>query len=40
LREIAAARPASLADLARVPGIGAAKLERYGSAMLAVVGAA
>ncbi|MBA3669556.1 MAG: DNA helicase RecQ [Sphingomonas sp.] len=40
LREIAAARPASLAELARVPGIGAAKLERYGAAMLAVVGAA
>ncbi|MES2002789.1 MAG: DNA helicase RecQ [Pseudomonadota bacterium] len=40
LREIAAARPASLAELGRVPGIGAAKLERYGAAMLAIVSAA
>ena len=37
LREIAAARPASLADLARVQGVGEAKLMRYGEAMLAVV---
>ncbi len=37
LREIAAARPASLAELARVQGVGAAKLERYGEAMLAAV---
>ena len=37
LREIAAARPGTLGELARVPGIGAAKLERYGQAMLAVV---
>ena len=34
LRDIAAARPASLADLARIQGVGAAKLERYGQAML------
>jgi len=40
LREIVAARPASLAELGRVPGIGAAKLERYGAAMLEVVRAA
>jgi len=38
LREIAAARPASLQDLARVQGVGAAKLERYGAAMLDTVG--
>jgi ATP-dependent DNA helicase RecQ len=37
LREIAAARPASLAELAAVQGVGAAKLERYGEAMLGVV---
>jgi ATP-dependent DNA helicase RecQ len=34
LREIAAARPASLAELARVQGVGEAKLNRYGQAML------
>jgi ATP-dependent DNA helicase RecQ len=37
LREISAARPASLAELGRVQGVGTAKLERYGEAMLAVV---
>ena len=37
LREIAAARPGSLAELGRVQGVGAAKLERYGEAMLGVV---
>ena len=37
LREIAAARPGSLDALGRVQGVGAAKLERYGDAMLAVV---
>jgi ATP-dependent DNA helicase RecQ len=37
LREIAAARPASLAELGQVQGVGSAKLERYGEAMLAVV---
>jgi ATP-dependent DNA helicase RecQ len=37
LREISAARPGTLADLGRVQGVGAAKLERYGEAMLAVV---
>jgi ATP-dependent DNA helicase RecQ len=40
LREIAAARPATLAELARVNGVGQAKLERYGDAMLAAVAAA
>ena len=37
LRAIAEARPGSLDELARLPGIGAAKLDRYGAAMLAVV---
>ena len=39
LREIAAARPVSLAQLARVNGVGRTKLERYGEAMLAAVAA-
>ena len=37
LREIAAAKPRDLAELAKVQGVGAAKLERYGEAMLAVL---
>jgi ATP-dependent DNA helicase RecQ len=37
LREIAAARPTSLAELAKVNGVGQAKLARYGGAMLAAV---
>ena len=37
LREIAASRPASLAELSRIPGIGARKLEAYGDAFLAAV---
>jgi ATP-dependent DNA helicase RecQ len=37
LREIAAARPRSLGELARVNGVGEAKLARYGDAMLAAV---
>ena len=40
LREIAAARPTSLAELAQVNGVGEAKLARYGDAMLAAVAAA
>ncbi len=39
LREIAASSPASLDELAAIPGIGARKLEAYGQAILAVVGA-
>ncbi len=39
LREIAAARPTSLAQLAEVNGVGEAKLARYGDAMLAAVAA-
>lgn len=38
LIEIARCRPASLTALGAIPGIGRAKLERYGSALLAVVG--
>jgi len=40
LREIAAARPASLSELAQVNGVGRNKLERYGEAMLAAVASA
>jgi DNA helicase-2/ATP-dependent DNA helicase PcrA len=39
LRDICDRRPRSLDDLARVPGIGPTKLERYGEAVLAVVAA-
>ena len=39
LAAIAAARPASKRALAAVPGVGAAKLERYGDAILDVVAA-
>ena len=38
LLELAARRPTSLDELAGVGGIGAAKLERYGEALLAVLG--
>ena len=37
LREIAASKPRNLGELAKIQGVGAAKLERYGEAMLAVV---
>jgi ATP-dependent DNA helicase RecQ len=37
LLELASRRPASLAELAEVGGIGAAKLERYGTALLAML---
>ena len=37
LREIAEAKPATLSELARVQGVGEAKLKRYGEAMLAAV---
>jgi ATP-dependent DNA helicase RecQ len=40
LREIAAARPATLSELAQVNGVGRTKLERYGDAMLAAVASA
>ena len=38
LAEIARTRPVSIADLAAVPGVGPAKLERYGADLLAVIG--
>jgi ATP-dependent DNA helicase RecQ len=37
LAEIVAARPADLAALSRVPGIGEAKLKRHGEALLDVL---
>jgi len=37
LLELAAARPASRAQMADVPGVGEAKLDRYGPAFLAVI---
>jgi ATP-dependent DNA helicase RecQ len=37
LREMAASRPATLAELAEIPGIGARKLEAYGDAFLDVI---
>ena len=39
LREMAAAKPDSLAGLARVSGVGAKKLETYGEAFLAAINA-
>ena len=35
LREIAVLQPRGIDELATVPGVGAAKLERYGEALLA-----
>jgi len=40
LQAIAAARPASLGELAQISGVGPAKLERYGAEVLALVAAA
>jgi DNA helicase-2/ATP-dependent DNA helicase PcrA len=37
LRAVAEARPGSLEELARVPGIGPTKLELYGDELLSVV---
>ncbi len=37
LAELAAARPSSRAEMAGVPGVGEAKLERYGPAFLAII---
>ena len=37
LIELATARPASRAEMADIPGIGEAKLDRYGAAFLAVI---
>jgi ATP-dependent DNA helicase RecQ len=40
LREMAAARPASLQELGRISGVGAAKLQAYGAAFLEAIAAA
>jgi ATP-dependent DNA helicase RecQ len=37
LREIAQRKPQTLAELSEVQGVGAAKLDRYGQAVLAAV---
>ncbi|MCQ0987188.1 DNA helicase RecQ [Jiella marina] len=37
LAELAAARPASRSEMAKVPGVGEAKLDRYGPAFLSVI---
>jgi ATP-dependent DNA helicase RecQ len=37
LAEIARVRPESLGELAAIPGVGPAKLERYGAALLAAM---
>ena len=37
LAQMAAERPRTLAELAQINGVGAAKLERYGEAFLAVI---
>jgi ATP-dependent DNA helicase RecQ len=38
LREMAGARPGTLGELGRLPGIGAKKLEAYGERFLRVIG--
>jgi ATP-dependent DNA helicase RecQ len=40
LAEIAARRPQTIGELASVPGVGPAKLERYGTEVLAALEAA
>jgi ATP-dependent DNA helicase RecQ len=38
LREIAAVRPTSVEELGQIKGVGASKMQRYGAAVLGVVG--
>ena len=38
LNELAARRPADLVELEALPGIGRSKLDRYGQALLAIIG--
>jgi ATP-dependent DNA helicase RecQ len=38
LAEIAARQPTSMEDLAEIPGIGKRKLERYGEAIIELIG--
>jgi ATP-dependent DNA helicase RecQ len=40
LREMASRRPRTLAEMARINGVGASKLERYGERMLQAMSAA
>ena len=40
LREIAAVRPASVEELGQIKGVGASKMQRYGVAVLGVIGEA
>ena len=40
LAEIASRRPSTIAELASVPGVGPAKLDRYGSELLEALAAA
>ncbi|HVC60057.1 MAG TPA: HRDC domain-containing protein, partial [Acetobacteraceae bacterium] len=40
LREISAVRPVGLDELGEIKGVGASKLARYGTAVLALVAAA
>jgi ATP-dependent DNA helicase RecQ len=40
LEQIAERRPRTLTELAAVPGVGPAKLERYGEELLAILAAA
>jgi ATP-dependent DNA helicase RecQ len=37
LRAMAASRPATMAEMGRIPGVGARKLDAYGAAFLAAV---
>jgi ATP-dependent DNA helicase RecQ len=39
LRDLAAVHPANLDELAQIKGVGASKLQRYGAAVLAILGA-
>jgi ATP-dependent DNA helicase RecQ len=38
LRDIAAVRPESIEELGQIRGVGASKLQRYGAAVLAILG--
>jgi ATP-dependent DNA helicase RecQ len=38
LRDIAAVRPASVEELGQIKGVGASKMQRYGSAVLSIIG--
>jgi ATP-dependent DNA helicase RecQ len=39
LRDIAAAQPATIAELGQIKGVGSSKLDRYGAAVLAILAA-